>query len=398
MNIVLFTHPMRMSSNSMPRYAGWLEAGLAERGHTVSRLTAPGHLAAQLPARWQSKWVNYVDQFVLFPLWVRPRLRRLPADTLFVFCDQALGPWVPLVCRRPHVVHCHDFLALRSALGEIPENPTSFTGRLYQRLIRWGFRHGRHFISISRQTQADLQRFGPAQPLTSEVVLNGLNFPYAPLSADAARQLLHATPLQPGRGFLLNVAGSQWYKNRAGIVRLYAEYVRRVADPLPLWCVGPPPDAAVRAQLAQVGPAGAVHFVQGLSSPALQAAYSLAAAFLFPSLEEGFGWPIIEAQACGCPVLTTDAPPMNEVAGPAAVLLPRLAFGGDLAAWAVHSADQLVALLAEPPAQRQTRAEQGLAWAARFDAERALDACAALYEQVLAQSAGPAAPPPKVSL
>jgi len=41
-------------------------------------------------------------------------------DTLFVFCDQALGPWVPVVRDRPHVVHVHDLLALRSALGEIP--------------------------------------------------------------------------------------------------------------------------------------------------------------------------------------------------------------------------------------------------------------------------------------
>jgi len=89
----------------------------------------------------------------------------------------ALGPWVPVVRDRPHVVHVHDLLALRSALGEIPENPTSITGRIYQRYIRRGFQKARHFVSISRKTQADLHRVGGVSAITSEVVYNGLNFP-----------------------------------------------------------------------------------------------------------------------------------------------------------------------------------------------------------------------------
>jgi glycosyltransferase involved in cell wall biosynthesis len=53
----------------------------------------------------------------------------------------------------------------------------------------------------------------------------------------------------------------------------------------------------------------------------LRALYSTAALLLFPSLEEGFGWPIVEAQACGCPVATSKRSPMNEVAGEAAIYL-----------------------------------------------------------------------------
>src|ERR1700723_3377469 len=59
----------------------------------------------------------------------------------------------------------------------------------------------------------------------------------------------------------------------------------------------------------------------GLSNEHLQVLYSCALATLFPSLEEGFGWPILEAQACGCPVVNTDRRPMNEVAGDAAILI-----------------------------------------------------------------------------
>merc|ERR1711912_68703 len=49
--------------------------------------------------------------------------------------------------------------------------------------------------------------------------------------------------------------------------------------------------------------------------------YSSATALLFPSLQEGFGWPIIEAQACGCPVFTSNRPPMTEVGGEAALYI-----------------------------------------------------------------------------
>ena len=53
----------------------------------------------------------------------------------------------------------------------------------------------------------------------------------------------------------------------------------------------------------------------------LRALYSAATALLFPSLYEGFGWPIIEAQACGCPVFTSNRSPMNDVGGEAAIYI-----------------------------------------------------------------------------
>ena len=107
-----------------------------------------------------AKWAGYVDQYLLFPRALRRAMRHDAAGTLYVFCDQALGPWLPAVLPRPHVVHCHDLLALRSALGDIAEHATSPTGRVYQRYIRRGFRRARHFISISERSRDDLHRHG----------------------------------------------------------------------------------------------------------------------------------------------------------------------------------------------------------------------------------------------
>lgn len=391
MNLVLLTHPAFLGSHSQAHFARMLLEAYRARGHTVELRQPQARVRSWVPeGRW-SKWAGYVDQYLLFPRMLRAGLRRDPADTLYVVCDQALGPWIPYLAHRPHVVHCHDLLALRSALGDIPENPTSLTGRLYQRYIRRGFRKGRHFISISEKSRADLHRHGGVEPVTSEVVHNGLNHPYRPLAADDALRALQGAGLPAEKaGCLLHVGGGQWYKNSAGVVRLYAAYARallaRGEAPLPLWMVSPPPGEPLREVLAQVPPQASVRFFGGLGNDTLEALYSHAHALLFPSLAEGFGWPIVEALACGCPVLTTNDAPMTEVGGPVATYLPRLALEDDVEAWAQSGAAVLLRLLERPPAQREAESAAACAWAARFSAEVAIERYLLVYQRVLALS------------
>jgi glycosyltransferase involved in cell wall biosynthesis len=367
----------------MPRFAGMLKTAYESRGHSVEVWSPSARVFNWVPRRL-SKWAGYVDQYLLFPMTMRRAVTRTSKDTLFVFCDQALGPWVPLVRDRPHVVHVHDLLALRSALGDISENPTSPSGRLYQRYIRRGFRHGRHFISVSKKTLNDLNRFGGVKALTSEVVYNGMNFPYTPLPLAEARAIAEASGIaMPEAGMVLHVGGGQWYKNLAGVIAIYAEYVSRTTEPLPLWCVGPEPNSAVKAAIAKIPQRGRVIFLRSVESATLQALYSAAKVFLFPSLAEGFGWPLVEAQACGCPVITTDEAPMNEVAGAAACYLPRLAGPLDLDSWARQGAMALQGLLSEGPAAKAQRREAGRTLAKRFDQNATIDAYLAIYERVL---------------
>src|SRR5688572_11535918 len=159
----------------MPRFANMLAEGMKQRGHTVN-IWSPTSTFNKLPgSAFMKKWLGYIDQFIIFPLIVRRRIKSLSPDTLFVFTDHALGPWVPLVSDRLHVIHCHDFLAQQSAAGEIPENVTGWTGRQYQQLIWRGYSKGKNFISVSLNTRSALQRFLPAPAQRSEMVYNGLN-------------------------------------------------------------------------------------------------------------------------------------------------------------------------------------------------------------------------------
>ena len=392
MNLVLFTHPAFLGLRSQGHFARLLADAYRARGHTVSMRQPDGWLHGRWPHRSSAKWAGYVDQYLRFPRQMRAAMQQDPVDTLYVFCDQALGPWVPVAAHRPHVVHCHDLLALQSALGEIPENPTSFTGKVYQRYIQQGFRQARHFISISQKTRADLHHFGGVRPRTSEVVYNGLNHPYQRLDASAASHVLQQAGLQvPTGGYLMHVGAGQWYKNTPGVVALYAAYVQAQVDesldPLPLWMLSPSPKPAVQEALARVPAAGHVQFLPPLNPDALQAAYSLAHVLLFPSLAEGFGWPIAEAMACGCPVITTAKAPMTEVGGDAAVYLPRLKHDDDVADWAQTGAQAMLQLLRSPQDVRRQRAEAGMAWARRFGADEAIDRYLDIYSRVLVSEA-----------
>lgn len=388
LNLVVFTHPNFLDSTSMPLFARMIVEGARQAGHAV-QVWSPRACLHRLPApRGAKKWLGYVDQYLLFPLQVRWRLRRQAPDTLFVFSDQALGPWVPLVARKPHVIHCHDFLALRSALGEIPQNRTGWTGRLYQCFIRWGFRHGRHFISVSGHTRDELHRFlaGKAAPRLSVVVHNGLNHAYAPLDqAEAAQRLRAAGVAFPAGGFIVHVGGNQWYKNRAGVLAIYAAYAASTPQPLPLLMVGAPPSASLRAAAAHIPAPGQVQFVIRPPVEVLEAAYSSAAVLLFPSLAEGFGWPIIEAMASGCPVFTTHAAPMTEVGGSVADYLPPMPDTADTQAWAQACAERLQLVLARSPQERTQKRADGIRHARGFSAEAAMQDYLVVYRQVVQQ-------------
>ena len=372
----------------MPRFASLIGEGMRARGHDVHYWTSPhwfGRMAVKCPLSAR-KWLGYIDQFLIFPLLLWFRVAAQPPDTTFVVADQALGMWVPIISHRLHVVHCHDFLAQRSAMGEFPEKTTGWTGRKYQDLIRRGYRRARNFISVSNKTRTDLHRFLNSESILSEVVYNPLNYPFTPLDRQAALALLpsqHQAALS--RGFILHVGGGQWYKNREGVLNIYREYCRRCLSALPLLMVGAAPDEQIRSLSSAVGRSGDVFFVTDCLNQEVHAAYAAANVLLFPSLEEGFGWPIAEAQASGCLVITTDEAPMNEVGGNAAIYLRRRPMTKNDAEdrlWAEEGAKLLAEVLEMPFEQRRAKIAEGLENVKRFNIDETLDAYEKIYKSI----------------
>lgn len=388
MQIIIFTHPSFLASQSMPRFATFLANGMKNLGHEVE-LWAPQPKIYNLPVPGAfKKWMGYVDQYLLFPAWVRKRSQQLDKDALFVFADQALGPWVPLVANRPHVIHCHDFLAQRSALDEIPENPTSSTGKKYQSYIRKGYQQGKNFISVSKKTQQDLHVFLTTKPLISEVVYNGLNQDFKVQDAHDARSYIHGeTGIDTANGYVLHVGGNQWYKNRVGAIEIYNAWRKNHDGQLPLIMIGAVPNGKLNAVFEASPYKKDIHFLNGKTDEFVRAAYSGASVFLFPSLAEGFGWPIAEAMAAGTLVITTGEAPMSEVGGDAATYIAKRPHEQEqLELWAQQSAKVLDDQLHITGQARQQLIEAGIDNAKRFNPATTLKQIGEIYRKVLAQS------------
>jgi len=385
-NIIIFTHPLFVSGQSMSRYARMLTEGMKERGHTVETWTASPFFY-KLPApKFSKKWLGYIDQFVVFPMQVKKRLKHYPGNTLFVFSDQALGPWVPLVAKRPHVIHCHDFLAQQSAQNMFPENQVSLTGKLYQLFIRKGFQKGKNFISISQKTKNDLETYLEAKPDESVVVYNGLNQYFSPGNPFEIRTSLSKTfHVDLSDGYILHVGNNSFYKNRRGVIDIYDAWRESGQLNLPLIMLGSTATAELQKRWQQSPYKNDICWVSDASDELLRMSYSGATLLLFPSLAEGFGWPIAEAMASGCLVVTTNEAPMTEVAGNAAFLIKKRPSTKEQAIlWAKESAAILNQVIILSTDERQKRIEKGIENALRFNTKNTMAKIEVVYKKVLA--------------
>lgn len=323
MRILLVANYEPDAQQSMQRYADWLQQALVKRGHTV-QVTRPTPFFSRLTFGKFStiqKYLGYIDKFFLFP----PKLRIMAFSfDLIHVVDHSNSMYLNAAGSRPALITCHDLLAVRAAFGEFPEAKTGWSGRILQRWILKGLVQSHNVVCVSEKTAHDLVTLiNNATKASStkniRVIFNALNWPFQP-SADkptfqgAARNI--RTTLQIGAPYLLHVGGNQWYKNRLGAIKIYAELRNYPAfKNVRLIMAGKSWSRAMREFVSAQKLDAWVIELGAMSSEELQSLYSHALALLFPSLEEGFGWPIVEAQACGCPVITTARPPMNEVAG-----------------------------------------------------------------------------------
>jgi glycosyltransferase involved in cell wall biosynthesis len=188
-------------------------------------------------------------------------------------------------------------------------------------MILSGLSQSRHLVCDSEATRQDVLRLvAIPQSRVSKVYLT-INYPYSPMSSEDIQVHLRALGVnhQP---FVLHVGGNQWYKNRLGAIQIFNSLLQYEAfRECRLLMVGRPWTDEMRQFVCRSGLSERVLELTDVDEEPLRALYSCAELLLFPSWEEGFGWPILEAQACGCPVVTTDKAPMSEISGAASILI-----------------------------------------------------------------------------
>ncbi|MEZ0485101.1 glycosyltransferase [Fibrella aquatica] len=375
-----------MNSLSMPRYVVMLSNKLKERGFNVEIWSPEAKFYNIFKHHWLKKWMGYIDQYIVFPSQIRKRANSVSSQSIFVFTDHAQGPWVTLLNEYPHVIHCHDFLAQQSALGEVLENPTSLSGRLYQAYIRRGFRRGKNFISVSAKTRSDLHRFLNFTPDISEIVYNSVNTVFEQRDILLSRETLSVKfDIDFRKGYILHVGGNQWYKNRRGVIEIYSFWREKYQNALPLIMIGQKPNNDLLLVVQNSVYKKDIYFLTNLDDDHVVDAYAGASVFLFPSLAEGFGWPIAEAMTTGCPVITTNEAPMTEVAGNAALLIPKRPHQEDqLMSWLSITSGVLNDSVSFTSEQRKKIVEAGIENARRFSSVESISELVSIYTKIYA--------------
>jgi len=380
LKVILIANYRPDRQESMQRFARMLSEGLTARNidHTVD-YPAPILHRFHCGNAFLCKWFGYIDKFLIYPLILHRRLKKAcPSACVVHICDHSNTPYTSVVRQFPHLATCHDLTAIKSGLGITPHHKTRLSGKLLQRYIMRGLRTTKCIVCISAKTQSDLQKLVPAAGKRSVTVFNALNYPYTPMPENASQAIVMPWVKSP---FILHVGGNAWYKNRIGVLHIFAK-MRRDFPAHKLVFVGPPPDQQQQSFLHTQGLAEQVVFVQDIDNETLRAFYSIAQLLLFPSHEEGFGWPIIEAQACGCPVAVVERDPMRTIAGQARIRLPETPpHAASLEDWALTSAKAISQLLTQE--KRDTLVAQGLLNAQRFSHKEMIDAYVRIYEQLV---------------
>ncbi|MEH2461014.1 glycosyltransferase family 4 protein [Nostoc sp.] len=237
-------------------------------------------------------------------LWTQlklPNLYRQMKSTL-LFCPI---PEAPLFSSCSYVVTVHDLIPLR-----FPQW-FSITQRLYcSYYIRAVIRQSKHVICDSMATAEDLRKFlGVTEDKITAI----------PLAYDSEKFRFLDFPTQ---NYFLYLGRHNPHKNLERLITAFAALPNR--QDYELWLAGPSDrryTPVLKAQVEKLSITHQVKFLDYIPESELPKIINQAIALVFPSLWEGFGLPVLEAMACGTPVITSNLSSLPEVAGDAAILI-----------------------------------------------------------------------------
>jgi glycosyltransferase involved in cell wall biosynthesis len=310
------------------------------------------------PRRPLSGWRGHLWEQAVLPIHARGRLLWSPSAT---------GPLS--VARQ--VITIHDVAVL-----DHPEFFSAEFARFYSGLLPRLARRARHVITVSQfSKQRIVDRLGTPAAKVS-VVPNGVTETFRPFPAEASAATARKLGV-PAPRYVLAQATSDRRKNLGRIVEAWTAIAAQVPDDIWLVVTGSQGRAHIFGEGEQVHGPRICHlgFVSEDHLPPLTAG---ALAFVYPSLYEGFGLPVLEAMAAGVPVITSDIASIREVAGDAATVVSPLSTPE------IASAILQVVMSAE---RRDRQRQAGFENARRFSWDRAAQQTLQILERFVPRGA-----------
>lgn len=222
----------------------------------------------------------------------------------------------------PPLVKCKTVITILD-LGYVAGNYYPFIDSLYMNIgMRYSTRKANAVIAISNSTKSDLVSYFGVKPGKIHAIH---------LAADESYRLLNDKILLDGirnkyelpSSFILSVASLHRRKNLPNLIKAFSILKKQMRIEHKLVLIGAPSWKYVEIirEMEVLSAAGDIIWLQSIPEEDLSAVYNLADVLVYPSLYEGFGLPVLEAMACGCPVVCSNTSSLPEVAGNAALLV-----------------------------------------------------------------------------
>jgi glycosyltransferase involved in cell wall biosynthesis len=314
-----------------------------------------------------------LHRFLRYPLWLR---RQSANYDVFHILDHTYSQLVHETPADRTVVSCHDLDAFRCILSPEREK-RSLPFRVMSKRILQGLTKAAQILCDSQAIHDELtgHHLVPAERVS--VVLHGTHPTCNPLpDPEADAEVTRLLQPKADSHYLLHV-GSTIPRKRIDILLKVFAAARKSQPALELIRVGgafTPPQEQLAQQL---GVRDFVRVLPHIDREVLAAVYRRADFLLLTSDAEGFGLPVVEAMACGCPVVASDLPVLREIGGVAAAFCPV----DDIEAWSKILGELLVER-SRKPADWKRRLDGGFLNAARFTWENSAAQCAEIYKGI----------------
>ena len=269
-----------------------------------------------------TKWLGYADKFLLFKKKYAKAINRINKNShrnsIIHITDHSNSLYIPTARSMPCILTCHDMIAIRSSRGEFPSIHLSKTGKTLQHLICSAIPKADYIACDSNHTESDLLEICPeTQGRTKTIHLGIMNNDERPI-----KPTIEGIVLGNIR-FILHVGNPAWYKNRKSLLEAFSILTSKESwNDLHLILVGSYPTKEEIANFTKDSLPrimSKIHTLENLAETELNYLYKHACALIFPSLIEGFGWPPLEAQKFGCPVVASSAGSLRETLADSAI-------------------------------------------------------------------------------
>jgi len=322
----------------------------------------PNVVFKELP--FDERWMHRIWYRLKVPLSVQNFTGRLD---LFHSPDFVLPP---INKKTPTLLTIHDLSFIR-----YPETFTPELVAYLNQIVPWSINRATHILADSKTTKDDLVTQWNVDPVKVSVLYSGVGGNFEPITNPRSIKNVRKKYDLGDKPYLISVGTVQPRKNYRMLIRAF----RPVAENFPndLIIVGGKGwmHDQILGEVEAQGLHGRVKFLGYVDDSDLPALYSAATILASPSLYEGFGLPILEAMACGVPVIASNVSSLPEVVGDAGVLLPT----EDTDAWS-----QAMMNLIEDMSQRTKLVGAGFLRARQFTWSKSAKELMSIYDQLLA--------------